>query len=303
MRITRRRADDAVEPGCRTEWCGGRVRSRGKSQPEPCITSAVGAARRPVRSHGLLVLAIVLLVTVARPFLSSWLEVPPPAVARQETQQVLDAPGRRHRSVPDRFRRGAETLCKSGSHCAGAGATRSSVRALEDAGRTLCEAVGFISLNDRRCLDGGLPAFGARPCAASARRRVSSVKHGCRRVRGARIPTRSRSCPDLCEPGEPAGCRFDAATLIEAKGCTPAQLAFAWLTSRHDEVIPIPGTSCLKRLEETSGRQTSASLRRISIGSSMWPRRARRLERGTLRRYCNWSIAERHTPCVVSRSL
>jgi hypothetical protein len=92
MRITRRRADDAVEPGCRTEWCGGRVRSRGKSQSEPCITSAVCDARRPVRSRGLLVLAIVLLVTFARPFLSSWLETaPPPAVARQETQQVLDA--------------------------------------------------------------------------------------------------------------------------------------------------------------------------------------------------------------------
>ena len=38
------------------------------------------------------VLAIVLLVTFAGPFLSSWLEIaPPPAVARQEAQQVLDA--------------------------------------------------------------------------------------------------------------------------------------------------------------------------------------------------------------------
>jgi len=34
------------------------------------------------------------------------------------------------------------------------------------------------------------------------------------------------------------------------KGCTPAQLALAWLLARHDNVIPIPGTSNPKRLEE-----------------------------------------------------
>jgi aryl-alcohol dehydrogenase-like predicted oxidoreductase len=38
--------------------------------------------------------------------------------------------------------------------------------------------------------------------------------------------------------------------LAAHKGCTPAQLALAWLLSRHDNVIPIPGTSSLKRLEE-----------------------------------------------------
>jgi aryl-alcohol dehydrogenase-like predicted oxidoreductase len=34
------------------------------------------------------------------------------------------------------------------------------------------------------------------------------------------------------------------------KGCTPAQLALAWLLNRHDDVIPIPGTTSVKRLEE-----------------------------------------------------
>jgi aryl-alcohol dehydrogenase-like predicted oxidoreductase len=38
--------------------------------------------------------------------------------------------------------------------------------------------------------------------------------------------------------------------LAAHKGCTPAQLALAWLLSRHDNVIPIPGTSSMKRLEE-----------------------------------------------------
>ena len=31
--------------------------------------------------------------------------------------------------------------------------------------------------------------------------------------------------------------------LAEKKGCTPAQLALAWLIRRHDDVIPIPGTT------------------------------------------------------------
>lgn len=34
------------------------------------------------------------------------------------------------------------------------------------------------------------------------------------------------------------------------KNCTPAQLALAWLLRRHPNVIPIPGTSSLPRLEE-----------------------------------------------------
>jgi aryl-alcohol dehydrogenase-like predicted oxidoreductase len=38
--------------------------------------------------------------------------------------------------------------------------------------------------------------------------------------------------------------------LAEKKGCTPAQLALAWLLNRHDDVVPIPGTSSAKRLEE-----------------------------------------------------
>lgn len=38
--------------------------------------------------------------------------------------------------------------------------------------------------------------------------------------------------------------------IAETKGCTPAQLALAWLLNRHDNVIPIPGTSSIRRLEE-----------------------------------------------------
>jgi aryl-alcohol dehydrogenase-like predicted oxidoreductase len=38
--------------------------------------------------------------------------------------------------------------------------------------------------------------------------------------------------------------------LVSQKGCTPAQLALAWLLSCHDNVIPIPGTSSTQRLAE-----------------------------------------------------
>ena len=38
--------------------------------------------------------------------------------------------------------------------------------------------------------------------------------------------------------------------LAGQKGCTPAQLALAWLIRRHNDVVPIPGTSSIARLEE-----------------------------------------------------
>ena len=38
--------------------------------------------------------------------------------------------------------------------------------------------------------------------------------------------------------------------LATEKGCTPAQLALAWVLSRGDDVVPIPGTTQIARLEE-----------------------------------------------------
>jgi len=40
--------------------------------------------------------------------------------------------------------------------------------------------------------------------------------------------------------------------LAAAKGCTPAQLALAWLLTR-EHVVPIPGTSNVERVEENVG--------------------------------------------------
>ncbi len=41
--------------------------------------------------------------------------------------------------------------------------------------------------------------------------------------------------------------------IAAAKGCTPAQLALAWLLSRGEDVVPIPGTKSRARLEENAG--------------------------------------------------
>jgi aryl-alcohol dehydrogenase-like predicted oxidoreductase len=41
--------------------------------------------------------------------------------------------------------------------------------------------------------------------------------------------------------------------LAREKGCTPAQLALAWVLAQGDDVVPIPGTKRRERLEENAG--------------------------------------------------
>lgn len=41
--------------------------------------------------------------------------------------------------------------------------------------------------------------------------------------------------------------------LADKKGCTPGQLALAWLSAQGEDIIPIPGTKKLKYLEENVG--------------------------------------------------
>jgi len=56
--------------------------------------------------------------------------------------------------------------------------------------------------------------------------------------------------------------------VAEQKECTPAQLALAWLLAQGPDVIPIPGTKQIRRLEENLGtlrvRLTPAEVERIS---------------------------------------
>lgn len=45
----------------------------------------------------------------------------------------------------------------------------------------------------------------------------------------------------------------DFAALAQARGCTPAQLALAWVLAQGEDIIPIPGTKKRKYLEENAG--------------------------------------------------
>ncbi len=55
--------------------------------------------------------------------------------------------------------------------------------------------------------------------------------------------------------------------MAEAKGCTPAQFALAWLLAQGEDVVPIPGTKRRRYLEENIGalrvRLSTADLIRI----------------------------------------
>jgi aryl-alcohol dehydrogenase-like predicted oxidoreductase len=54
--------------------------------------------------------------------------------------------------------------------------------------------------------------------------------------------------------------------LAKANGCTPAQLALAWLLSRGEDVIPIPGSTRIERVRENAGA-TSVTLSADDIRS------------------------------------
>jgi aryl-alcohol dehydrogenase-like predicted oxidoreductase len=42
-------------------------------------------------------------------------------------------------------------------------------------------------------------------------------------------------------------------TLANDKGCTPAQLALAWVLAQHPHIVPIPGTRRIRNLDENVG--------------------------------------------------
>ena len=68
--------------------------------------------------------------------------------------------------------------------------------------------------------------------------------------------------------------------LATAKGCTPGQLALAWVLAQGDDITPIPGTKRIRYLEENLGalnvRLTPEDLRHIDAalpaGSASGPR-------------------------------
>jgi len=71
------------------------------------------------------------------------------------------------------------------------------------------------------------------------------------------------------------------------KGCTPAQLALAWLLAQGTDVMPIPGTKRIARLEENLGamnvRLSPADLDRISAAIPIGAAAGTRYPEGNMR--------------------
>lgn len=63
--------------------------------------------------------------------------------------------------------------------------------------------------------------------------------------------------------------------LAQQRGCTPAQLALAWLLGRGDDIVPIPGTRSIARLDENAGAArivlSAGELRRIDEALAATP--------------------------------
>src|SRR3546814_396119 len=60
--------------------------------------------------------------------------------------------------------------------------------------------------------------------------------------------------------------------LAQARGCTPAQLALAWLLAQGQDIVPIPRTRRITRLDENAGAA------RITLGDAEGPRNATELD-------------------------
>src|SRR5688572_8570428 len=77
------------------------------------------------------------------------------------------------------------------------------------------------------------------------------------------------------------------AELAAQKGCTPAQLALAWVLAQGDDMIPIPGTKKRKYLEENAAAVdltlSNAELKNIEKLISKYPNIGNRYSAGALK--------------------
>jgi aryl-alcohol dehydrogenase-like predicted oxidoreductase len=75
--------------------------------------------------------------------------------------------------------------------------------------------------------------------------------------------------------------------IAQEKGCTPAQLCLAWLLAQGPDVIPIPGTKRIERLEENLGAMrvhlTPADVDRISTAMPIGAAAGTRYPEGGMR--------------------
>ena len=89
--------------------------------------------------------------------------------------------------------------------------------------------------------------------------------------------------------------------IAQEKGCTPGQLALAWVLAQGDDVVPIPGTKRVKYLEENVAasdvKLSDEDLAALETGRPPRRRRRRPLRRHVLDRRLS------HTPTGHSIAL
>jgi aryl-alcohol dehydrogenase-like predicted oxidoreductase len=77
------------------------------------------------------------------------------------------------------------------------------------------------------------------------------------------------------------------AELAAQKGCTPAQLALAWVLAQGDDIVPIPGTKKRKYLEENAAAVdivlTNTDLQQIEEVINRYPNTGNRYSEGALK--------------------
>ena len=77
------------------------------------------------------------------------------------------------------------------------------------------------------------------------------------------------------------------AEVAAQKGCTPAQLALAWVLAQGDDIIPIPGTKKRKYLEENAGAAditlSKDDLNKIEAVVNRYPNTGNRYSEGALK--------------------
>ena len=88
-----------------------------------------------------------------------------------------------------------------------------------------------------------------------------------RRARRERLPPPWAALPGRGARAQP-GARGKVEELAAEKGCTPGQLALAWVLAQGDDVVPIPGPSAARISRRTSRRPTSSCPRTTSRAST-----------------------------------
>src|SRR5439155_741401 len=97
----------------------------------------------------------------------------------------------------------------------------------------------------------GSPAYVAQACEASLKRLGVDVPDLANPSEGDTRARHPRFMGDNFAKNRELVQRVQA--IAEEKRCTPAQLCLAWLLAQGPDVIPIPGTKRLERLEENLG--------------------------------------------------